>query len=146
MPPGSSEPSFAIGTISPSLILSAPVTICIVSSPTFTCVTTNLSASGCLSILRIFPTTTFLISFPFSSIPSTFEPVIVRISPSSFELTFISLYSFNHSILAFIIFLLYCFWNLVFGSWYCMKHLYSNFQIQNTKHKIAHLNFIRTVL
>jgi len=79
-PPGSSEPSFAIGTRSPTFTLSAPVTICSFSVPTSTFVTINLSASGCFVISNILPTTTFFISFPFCSIVSTFEPVIVNLS------------------------------------------------------------------
>ena len=77
-PPGRVLLCFATGTTAPSNTFAAPVTIWMgASSPTSTWHTTSLSASGCFSIFRIFPVTTFLNSSAAFSIPSTIEPDIV---------------------------------------------------------------------
>ena len=69
-------PSNTTGTLSPSLTFGAPVTICtsFPSSSICTWQITSLSASGCFSILLIFPTM-ILSKFLSNSVnPSTFVP------------------------------------------------------------------------
>ena len=69
-------PSNTTGTLSPSFTFGAPVTICtsVPSSSTCTWQTINLSASGCFSILLIFPTTILSRFLSNSLYPSTFVP------------------------------------------------------------------------
>ena len=73
-PPATRPPSNTTGTLSPSCTLLAPVTICTDSLPIFTWQIISLSASGCFSILSIWPTTILERSASSSSYPSTFVP------------------------------------------------------------------------
>ena len=75
MPPGSTAPTFATGTRSPSCTFGAPVTICSGSaSPTSMEQMTMWSEFSCLRTERILPTTTFCTASFWSSRPSTPVP------------------------------------------------------------------------
>ena len=78
LPPGSMELCSATGTKSFSCKFCAPVTICSGSpAPTSIWQIQRWSESGCLSSLSTCPTTTFSISLPSFSQPSTLEPLMV---------------------------------------------------------------------
>ena len=77
-PVGSSAPSSATGTRSPACTFQAPVTICTGEDlPASSCSTHMWSESGCFSIVRTFPTTTFFRCADRSSVTSTLEPETV---------------------------------------------------------------------
>ena len=86
-PPATRPPSRTTGTLSPSFTFGAPVTICTLSVPIFTWQMISLSASGCFSILSIWPITILSRSASSSVKPSTFVPVNVMASVYSCAVT-----------------------------------------------------------
>ena len=84
LPPGSRLLCSAAGTRSPSFKLLAPVTICTgCASPTSTWHTTMWSESGCGTMDKMRPTTTFLISSASHAYVSTLLPLMVMRSAYS---------------------------------------------------------------
>ena len=96
------DPTFAIGTICPSIIFGAPQTISEVSLlPRSIDVTFNLSALGCFSHFKTLPATT-PVSPPLmdsnGKIFSTSKPRLVNISDISSGLDLVSRYSLSQLI------------------------------------------------
>ena len=93
----------ATGTMSPSWMFQAPVTIWTGSSrPTSSRQTHMWSLSGWRSIFAMRPTTTFRISAPRSSVVSTLEPERVIASAKSLSLALAETNSLSHFLLNFI--------------------------------------------